>query len=394
MPYRRSAFEQLLEPLNRRELNRLVERHDGDHGVGSGPKGWTCIRHLKALLFAQFAGLNSLREIEQGLAAYPGGLYHLDLRVPCRSTLSDAQAARPAAVFRAMCVSLMAQASRTIRREAGDLIQLVDASPIPLRDQRFGWAEADARVRGLKLHVGYDPRGELVDWLDISSPKVSDIRAARDMPLRKGATYVMDKGYLDFGWWSRIDEAGAFFVTRLKRTTKRRDVRPRPAEGGGILEDNSVKIGHPSPRGGARNPLADKPLREVVVEREGKTPLHLVTNDPTRPATEIAALYRERWKIELLFKWLKQNLKITRFLGRSENAVKIQIYCALIAFLLLRMLRDTAARSLKANAKALVTRLRVALFSRLDLSGRHKPPPQQPASLPPAPQLQFVLTPS
>ena len=391
MPYRRSAFAQLLEPLDRRELKRIVMFHDGDHGVGSGPNGWTCVRHLKALLFAQVAGLGSLREIEQGLAACPGGLYHLDLRPARRSTLSDAQAARPAAVFRDICQGLMAQASRTIRSEAAALVQLVDASPIPLRDPRFGWAQADARVRGLKLHVGYDPRGELVDWLDISSPKVSDIAAARDMPIAPGATYVMDKGYLDFGWWHGIAAAGAFFVTRLKSNSRRRDVRPRAIAGDGILKDNDIKVGHPCPRGGAVNLLADTPLREIVVAREGKTPLCLVTNDLTRPAVEIAALYKERWQIELLFKWLKQNLKIRRFLGRSENAVKIQIYCALIAFLLIRMLRHAVARCLEAQPKALITRLKVAPHSRLDLSGRHKPPPRQPASLPPGPQLSLRL---
>ena len=391
MPYSRSAFAQVLEPLDRRILKEIVERHDGDHGVGRGANAWTCIRHLKALLFAQLAGLNSLREIEQGLSAHPGGLYHLDLRVPPRSTLSDAQANRPAAVFRDVAQWLMAQASRAIRHEAGALIQLIDATPIPLRDPRFGWAEADARVRGLKLHLSYDPRAEALNWIAITSPKVGDVTAARAMPVQPGATYVYDKGYLDYGWWHQLHEAGAFFVTRLKTNSKRRDVQSREAGGHGILEDNDLKIGHRSPRGGATNPLADTPLREVVVAREGKTPLRLVTNDLTRPATEIAALYKERWQIELLFKWIKQNLKIRRFLGRSENAVKIQIYAALIAFLLLRMLRQTAASAFRGSAKALSARIKVALYSYLDLSRHRKPPPRQPASLPPSPQLALAL---
>lgn len=391
MPYSRSVFAQVLEPLDRRILHRIVERHDGDHGVGRGANAWTCIRHLKALLFAQLAGLNSLREIEQGLSAHPGGLYHLDLRVPRRSTLSDAQANRPAAVFRDVAQWLMAQASRTMRREAGTLIQLVDATPIPLRDMRFEWAEADARVRGLKLHLGYDPRAEVLDWMEITSPKVSDVTAARAMPVQAGAIYVYDKGYLDYGWWHKLHEAGAFFVTRLKTNSKRRDVQPREAKGDGILEDNDLKIGHRAPRGGATNPLADTPLREVLVEREGKDPLRLVTNDLKRPATEIAALYKERWQIELLFKWIKQNLKIRRFLGRSENAVKIQIYVALIAFLLLRMLRQSAASAFRGGPKALVARVRVALYSVLDLSTHRTPPPRQPASLPPSPQLSLAL---
>lgn len=391
MPYSRSAFAETLEPLDRRVLRKIVEQNDGDHGVGRGANAWTCIRHLKALLFAQLAGLTSLREIVEGLSAHPGGLYHLDLRAPCRSTLSDAQANRPAAVFRDIAQWLMAQASRTIRREAGPLIQLVDATPIPLRDLRFSWAEADARVRGLKLHLGYDPRAETLDWMEITSPKVSDVTAARAMPVQPGAVYVYDKGYLDYGWWHKLHEAGAFFVTRLKTNSKRRDARARKVVGVGILEDNDLKIGHRAPRGGATNPLADTPLREVLVEREGKEPLRLVTNDLERPATEIAALYKERWQIELLFKWIKQNLKIKRFLGRSENAVKIQIYVALIAFLLLRMLRHTAASAFRGSPKALGARLRVALYSALDLSARRSPPPRPPASLPPSSQLSLAL---
>jgi hypothetical protein len=379
-----------LEPLDRRILNRIVAKHDGDRGVGSGANAWTCVRHLRTMLFAQFAGLNSLREIEQGLAAHPGGLYHLDLRLPRRSTLSDAQAHRPAAVFRDICQTLIGQVSRAVRQQGRELIQLIDASPILLRDPRFGWAEADPHVRGLKLHVGYDPRSDVADWIEVASPRVSELTVARSKPIVPGAVYVDDKGYLDFGWWHAIDAAGAVFVTRLKTNTRRRDVRARPVQGDGILEDNDVKIGHAAPRGGARNLLFDTPLREILVQREGKPPMRLVTNDLTRPATEIAALYKERWQIELLFKWIKQNLKIKR-LGRSENAVKIQIYAALIAFLLLRMLRQTCASSHRSEPKALITRIKVALFSRLDLSGRSKPPPVQPAKLPAHPQLALAL---
>lgn len=391
MPYSRSAFQQLLEPLDRRLLNRIVAAHDGDRGVGSGPNAWTCVRHLRTMLFAQFAGLTSLREIEQGLAAQPGGLYHLDLRLPRRSTLSDAQGHRPAAVFRDICQMLIGQVSRAVRHDGKELIQLIDGSPILLRDPRLGWAEADPHVRGLKLHVGYDPRSDVPDWVEIASPRVSELAVARKRPIVKGTVYVYDKGYHDFGWWHAIDAAGAVFVTRLKNNTKRRNVHPRSVRGEGILEDNDVKIGHAVPRGGARNLLFHTPLREILVERDGKTPMRLVTNDLSRPATDIAALYKERWQIELLFKWIKQNLKIKRFIGRSENAVKIQIYTALIAFLLLRMLRQTCATAHRNQPKALITRIKVALFSPLDLSNRAKPPPIQPAKLHPIPQLALAL---
>lgn len=174
----------------------------------------------------------------------------------------------------------------------------------------------------------------------------------------------------------------------MKTNTKRRDVRARQIQGDGIIENNDVKIGHAAPRGGARNLLFDTSLREILVAREGKAPMRLVANDLTRLATQIAALYKERWQIELLFKWIKQNLKIKRFLGRSENAVKI---VALIAYLLLRMLRQTCAASHRHAPKALITRIKVALFNRLDLSGRAKPLPTQPAKLTPTLQLALKL---
>ena len=391
MPYAASAFHRLLEPLDRRELGRITARHRGDHGVGKGAKAWTCERHLKAMLFAQFAGLTSLREIEQGLGAAPQALYHLNLRPAPRSTLADALALRPSEVFRDVCLGLIGRVSRVVRREGEALIQLIDATPIPLRDTRFDWAEADARTRGLKLHIGYDPRVDLPFWADVTSPKVSDIAAARGIEIVSGATYVFDKGYVDYSWWHRIAEAEALFVSRLKSNASCRDIVARTPAGEGIVADNLIKLGHARPRGGAVNPLHDVPLREILVEREGKDPLRLVTNDLIRPASEIAALYKERWQIELLFKWIKQNLRIKRFLGRSENAVKSQIYIALIAFLLLRLFRQTHARSHGAGPKALVARLKVALFGRFDLTNPEKPPPRHPTQLPPPNQMTLNL---
>jgi hypothetical protein len=380
-----------LEPLDRRVLNRIVARHDGDRGVGSGPNAWTCVRHLRTMLFAQLAGLNSLREIEQGLAAHPGGLYHLDLRVPRRSTLSDALAKRPASVFRDFCQMLIGQTTRVVRQESKDLVQLIDASPIALRDPRFDWAEADPHTRGLKLHIGYDPRSDVTDWVEIESPRVSELTVAQAQAIVPGAVYVFDKGYVNFNWWCKIAAADATFVTRLKTNTKRREVRPRPVSGPAILEDNDVKIGHARPRGGAVNQLFDTPLREILVAREGKAPMRLITNDLTSPAEQLADLYKERWQIELLFKWIKQNLKIKRFLGRSENAVKIQIYVALIAYLLLRLMRQRCGVAQKQQTKALASRIKVALFNKVDLSGRAKPPPTHPTKLPPKPQMCLAL---
>lgn len=391
MPFKASGFSRLLEPLDRRVVNRIVAVHSGNHGVGFGDKAWTCQRHLKALVFAQLCGLKSLREISEGLSAQPAWLYHAGLRPVGKSTLGDASALRPSAVFRDVAAHLMGGLARSERRDAHDLIQLIDGSPILLKDQRFGWAESDLRCRGLKLHLVYDPRAGLPVHFSVETPKRSELTVARRLPLIGGATYVFDKGYTDYSWWQGIVEAGALFVTRLKRNACRRVEREVVAAGPDILADRIVKIGHKQPRGGATNPLYQSELREVIVARPDKEPLHLVTNDHRRTAQEIADLYKERWQIELFFKWIKQNLTIKSFFGRSENAVRIQIYTALIAFCLLRYFQKTYARSYSGTVKSLAVRLRVALCKPFDMTNRHPKHPRPPLQRTPSPQLSFNL---
>lgn len=393
VPYTPTAFQRLLEPLDRRMIARAVAAHDGDYGVGRGENAWTCERHLKSLLFAQVAGLISLRQIVAGLGAHSRWFYHLNLRAPRRSTLSDASAERPAAVFRDIALALIAAAAAGLRQQGEALIRLLDATPIPLNGNGFPWAEANARTRGLKLHLLYDSRQRRPVWFEVTSAKTEDVVAGRTIPLQAGATYVFDKGYTDYRWWSEIIDAKALFITRRKRNAHCRDIVERPARGDGILADRRLKIGHRQPRGGAPvNPLYEVELREITLARpDHDEPLLLLTNDLARPATEIAQLYKERWQIELMFKWLKQNLKIRSFLGRSENAVRIQIYVALIAFLLLRILHQTAARSFKGGTALLLTRLKLGWFNPFSLCQHATPPPVPPALRPPNPQTCFIF---
>jgi len=369
-------------------IARAVAAHNGDHGVGSGDNAWTCERHLKSLLFAQWAGLTSLRQIVTGLTAQSRSFYHLNLRAPCRSTLADANAERPAAVFCDIAMGLIPIAAGALRQQSEALVRRLDATPIPLKDKRFAWAEANARTRGLKLHLLHDPRQSRPVWFDVTSAKVDDV-----VPLEPGATYVFDKGYTDYRWWAEIIAAGAVLVTRRKRNAHCRLVAEQTATGEGILTDRLISIGHRQARGGApRNPLYEVSLREIVVARpDHDQPLYLLTNDQQRPAVEIAQLYKERWDIELLFKWLKQNLKIRSFLGRSENAVRIQIYVALIAFMLLRILHHTAARAFKASTALLLAQLKVSLFKPLEMRQHHTPPPRPPCLRPPHPQYRLAL---
>jgi putative transposase len=244
VPHSCSAFHRPLEPLDRRLIARAVAAHSGDHGVGNGDNGWACERHLKSLLFAQWAGLTSLRQIVAGLGAHSRSFYHLNLRKPCRSTLAEANAERRAAVFRDVATALIPIAAGALRRESEALIRLLDATPIPLMGDGFAWAEANARTGGLKLHLVYDPRQNRPVWFDVTSAKVDDVVAGRAIPVEPGATYVFDKGYTDdYRWWSEILAAGATFVTRRKYNAHCRLVAEHAATGDNILADRLIKIG-------------------------------------------------------------------------------------------------------------------------------------------------------
>lgn len=375
MPFQPTGFQRFLKPLDRRSVDRAVDRHHGNRGVGRGSGAWTCQRHLKALLFAQVTGLKSLREIEQALDGRRTSFYHLDLCTPHRTTLSDASSKRPAAVFRDICTDLMAQVSRGLRREGDAIIRLLDATPIQLRSFGFDWAESDPHTTGLKLHFVYDPRGQKPMALEMTSPRVNDVMVARDLPIEPGSTCVFDKGYTDYDWWHRLEAGGAIFVTRLKRNAKVRLIAELPVTGDAIVSDRRVRIGNKMPRGGKVNPLHEVDLRIIEVERANHPPLRLLTNDHTRTALEIANLYKERWQIELFFKWIKQNLKVKSFLGRSENAVKIQLYIAIIAFLLFRLMKEDNLYAPEQSMTAIRTRLKVASLTAV--APLRRPPQKQ-----------------
>jgi hypothetical protein len=231
VPHLRTAFHRLLEPLDRRIVARAVAAHGGDRGVGSGERAWTCERHLKSLLFAQWAGLSSLREIVTGLSAQSRRFYHLNLRAPCRSTLAEANTDRPAAVFRDIATALIPVAAGALRQESEALIRLLDATPIPLKGSGFPWAEANARTRGLKIHVLYDPRQRRPVWFDVTSAKVDDVVAGREIPLEAGATYFFDKGYNDFHGGRQFGRPAPFSSpgASATRIVGRSSNRPPPA---------------------------------------------------------------------------------------------------------------------------------------------------------------------
>jgi IS4 transposase len=331
MRHQNSVFHSLTKHIPWTRFDAIVEKHGADELV----RKLTTKRQFIALLYGQFSGSTSLREIVSGMESHETRLYHLGAAAVKRSTLSDANSMRPWQVFGELFGVMLEQAHRGLRRTSREAVRLIDSTTLRL-SSLSDWAGFSSDFSGAKIHIVYDPKAELPVYFAVTPSKVNDITSAKVMPIEAGATYVYDLGYYDYGWWAALDAAGCRFVTRLKKNTPLRVVHDNPVPGNSnILSD---RIGH-LPERLARNrsnPLQE-PVREVRVINDAGKELRIVTNDLDSPAQEIADLYKQRWQIELFFRWIKQVLKIKHFIGVSENAVRIQIAVALIAFLILRL---------------------------------------------------------
>lgn len=371
MRHDNSVFHQLLKHVPWAAFDRLVDKHQADQRV----RRLTCKSQFLALLFAQLSGAASLREIEAGLRSHSARLYHLGGRCVARTTLADANASRPAGLF-ADLFAHMATASRRTRRRMGDAVRILDATRIELSSLSGGWLKATNGRHAVKLHIAYDPMSDTPLNAEVTGERVNDIIPARARPIEPGATYVFDLAYYDYAWWADLNARGCRFVSRLKTHT-RLDVTaelPMP-EGTAILSDRigllPQRMAH-----SRRNPFAD-PVREITVRIATGKIIRLVTNDLDAPAEEIADLYKQRWQIELFFKWIKQNLKLGHFLGTSENAVRIQLFVALISYMLLRSAQTDQSTVRQPRAFARLVRLN--LMHRRPINALDSPPlpPQQ-----------------
>ena len=372
MRFTPSILGKLLEVINRRHFEAIVDRHAGD----AYDKSFRSWEHLVALIFAQFSAASSLRGLVATWNANSQHHYHLASGPLTRSTLSDANARRPVAVFAETFALVAGQLDRQMRRAGAEMLRLIDSTPIPL-GKLCGWAKSNGRIRGMKMHVVYDPKADSPRILDITDANVNDAQVGRTIVLEAGATYVFDKGYCHYGWWRAIAAAGSSFVTRPKTNMRLRLLARRPLEvtqgdGFTILEDAEVRF---ASKGDSKLPIR---LRRVRVKRhQGGGTITLLTNDLDRSAVEIAALYKGRWQIELLFRWIKQHLKIRKFLGNNDNAIRLQLLAAMIAYALLRI----AARMHRITISILRFTDLVArcLFERRHIATIDRPPPLNPS---------------
>lgn len=355
MPHQNTVFHALLKPIPW----AIVDRLEAQHEAKRDPRSLKARPHLLALLSAQFLGLQSLRDIETNLLSHASKLHHLGSETVSKSALSTANASRSTEVFGGLLSELMTHLQSGYRRKIkiNECVRLINSTTVRLNSLTRDWATFSAGVCGAKAHIVYDPDADQPLYLMVTRENVNDITAAKAMPIEPGATYVFDLGYYDYGWWAALHRAGCRIVTRLKSNTPFAVVEDRPvAPGSSVRSDRTGylpnRLSH-----SRRNPMAQL-VREIAIVIDTGKVLRLFTNDLTASAQEIANLYKRRWAIELFFRWIKQTLKITHFYGTSENAVRIQITVALIAFLLLRLAHEanrivssplTFARLIKAN---------------------------------------------
>lgn len=334
MKHSNSIFYQLLKFLPRQHFQATVDRHQGDRRVRS----LSCWDQLLALLFAQLSGRQSLRDLVDTFNSQRVHHYHLGTRTISRSSLADANSKRPTAIFLETFFYLLEKTRCHLpNREARDMIRLIDSTTIDLNLNQFEWAKFRSTKAGIKLHTVYDPEAEVPVFFEMTTAKVNDAKSLNTLPMLPKATYVVDRAYNNYRWYYSLEQQGSKFVGRMKTNARYRVTQTLTPVGQGITGDEVIEL--TTERAKRDCPI---PLRRVTfIRATDDKKLVFISNDFERTAEEIAALYKQRWEIELFFKWIKQNLKIKRFMGRSENSVLIQVLVAMIAYLLLRLTQIT-----------------------------------------------------
>jgi hypothetical protein len=334
MRHKNTVFHDLLKLVPWKTFDELVAKHRTDDLV----RKFDTRHQFIAMLYAQFSGADSLRSIEIAMTSHQARLYHIGGKAPARSTLADANRTRSPLVFSELFEHMLAGADRKMRRDMKEAVRLIDSTSLHLAGIGCEWSRFSADVCGAKAHVVFDPDLGRPVFHSVTESKVNDITAAKEMPIEAGATYVFDLGYYDYEWWARLHEAGCRIVTRFKTNTPLCAAKELPlSKNSRVLSD---RIGFLPKRQAKnrKNPMQD-PVREIVVMTDTGKKLRILSNDLDASADEIADLYKRRWLIELFFRLMKQTLRIRHFIGRSQNAVRIQLATALIAHLLLRLMQ-------------------------------------------------------
>jgi hypothetical protein len=385
MNYGKTLFAQVMEFVPWKTFGRIIDKHGGDAGV----RTLGCAELFRVMAFAQLTWRESLRDIQACLGANQSKLFHMGLaHVPARSTLADALNVRDWRIYHALAMNLIPRARALYAPDALEGLDLdatvyaLDATTIDLCLSLFDWAPFRSTKAAIKLHTLLDLRGNIPAFIHISDGKMGDVKALDILNIEPGAFYVMDRGYVDFVRLYKLHQTGAFFVTRAKRGMNARRVYSAQVDRtSGLICDQRIALnGHYASQ--------DYPehLRRIRFKDPvtGRT-LVFLTNNTALPALTIAALYKSRWQVELFFKWIKQHLRIKKFLGTSENAVKTQIWCAVCTYVLIAIVRKEL--HLDVSLYTCLQILSVSVFEKTQLIRALQPDASQTIDPPVAKQL-------
>jgi len=351
-----TVLSQIVRIFPRHEFQGLAKKHH----VGQKFRSFSRWSQFVALLTAQLTNRSSLRDVVDNFGVQGHKLYHLGIKAFSRATLARCNEKQPHALyeelFKRLLVRCQSMAPRNKNFKLNEKVYLLDASLVELSLSLFPWAKYQKNKGAAKLHIGLDADGYLPAFVDLTEGKEHEINHARDLELPKGSYLVFDRGYTDYTWYQDLIEDGVFFVTRLKSNAivipgRKRRGRKSP----GVIADREIRLGK-----------LPETFR-LITYRDDETDIvyQFVTNALDIPAQTVADLYKERWQIELFFKWIKTNLKVKSFLGSSMNAVKTQLWIALCAYLVLSFLKFQS--KIGASLQRMLRILQLNLFERRDL---------------------------
>jgi len=361
----RLVFAQVMQHLPLSTFRRCVARYGGQRKV----QAFSCLDQFYCMAFAQLSYRESLRDIEACLRAQQFKLFHMGIRSNVsRNTLANANAVRDWRIHADVAQSLIGIARRLYASESfgvelSDTVYALDSTTIDLCLSLFPWASFKRTKAAVKMHTLLDLRGNIPAFLHISEGKLHDVNVLDQMPIEPGAFYVMDRGYLSFARLYRFQQARGFFVVRSRSNTRMQRRYSRPVDRGtGLVCDQTVVLtGKDSPR------FYPEPLRRVrFKDPETGNTVVLLTNNFSVPALVVADLYRCRWQVKLFFKWIKQHLRIKAFYGRSENAVKSQIWIAISSYVLVAIVRKRL--QIDASLYQLLQILSLTLFEKTPIN--------------------------
>lgn len=368
MAHNNTLFHSMLNFIPRHQFEAL----ENQHSTGRNSREFSRWNQFVHLMFMQLTGRSSLRDGIQAMNSRFKNLYHLGSKPVARSTFSDANTKRPASLYESLFEKIY-QRCRMIspkhKFKFKNELYSLDATVIDLSLGAFPWASFRRTKSAIKVHTLMNHSGYLPAFVSITDGKKHESKVASTIKLAKGSIVAEDRAYTDYAWFAQLQQNGIFFVTRQKtnavyKVIQRRSVNKKQ----GLCSDQTISLS------GAKSHLCPHPLRRIGY-RDPQTKKHYVflTNNFSLSAKTIADIYKERWQIEIFFRWIKQNLKIKAFIGESRNAVMTQVYVALIAYLLLCMFKFMAKISV--SLQNLLRVIQLNLFRRCSLKELFEPPP-------------------